>query len=393
MKSPEINTPRHPSALRRAILPIALGVSTIASTGGLHHTDRIFEPISNPDQPAFTYYYGHLPLSHPGTMMETGNIADNFRPMSGWGAEYTEADIQEFYRSADEIRRAGFDGIIISWHDIGDVRDKGSNVIINQALPRCDSTFPGMEVKFIVERLANLNEDNSDEKLDMIMEHMWENYFNNPHYFRNEKGLPEVDFFTTDNPELWDNVKISEKLHRLKEKWGINPVMRSAFGGNITLDGRNKYTSELDTFTYGFQPLDLWPGGLEITPHQATVTGEYSKTERGETVRERDFKHRVFSEDDTRQDIRVARSSDSETAAYVSYNEGPEKTGFEGDAVKIAILGQEFYDPGDRELHLSFPAPCIESEKLEQITGQSSTGEKVIVSFPTPSPIPLKEAA
>lgn len=387
MQNPEGRASRRPSGLRRAILPVALGIAA-ASAAGQHYTDRIFQPVSNPDQPAFTYYYGHLPLSHPGTMMETGNIADNFRPMSGWNTQYTEADKQEFFRSADEIRRAGFDGIIISWHDIGDVRDLGSDLVINQALPDCDNTFPGMKVKFIVERLANLNEDNSDEKLDKIMEHMWKKYFSSPHYFRDENGLPEVDFFTTDSPELWNNAKTTEKLHRLKEKWGINPVMRSAFGSNIEFLGRNKFASELDMFPYGFQPLDLWPGGLEMTPHQATVTGEYSKTERGEAVKERDFKHRVFSEDDTRQDIRVARSSVSEIAAYVSYNEGPEKTGFEGDRVKIAILGQEFYDPGDREIHETSPAPCVDHE----IQGLSKTGESVIVSFPTPNPIPFKEA-
>ncbi len=386
MKSPEAKVNHRPSSLNRIVLPVALGVAAI-STGGQHFTDRIFQPVSNPDQPAFTYYYGHLPLSHPGTMMDTGNIADNFRPMSGWGTEYTEADIQEFYRSADEIRRAGFDGIIISWHDIGDVRDQGSDNIINDALSRCDSTFPGMKVKFIVERLANLNEDNSDEKLDTIMEHMWENYFNNPHYFRNEEGLPEVDFFTGDNPEWVDNIRVTEKLHRLKEKWGINPVLRSYIGSNIEFEGNNKYASELDMFPYGFQPLDIWPGGLEITPHQATVTGEYSKEARANI--ERDFKHRVFSEDETRQKIRIARSSDSEIAAYVSYNEGPEKTGFEGDRVKIAILGQEFYDPGDRELHNTFPAPCTPPE----IQGTTDSGETVIITFPSPAPTTHKEAA
>lgn len=379
MGSLEKRANNRPSALRRAMIPAALAFAA-AATSSQHFTDRIFHPVSNPDQTAFTYYYGHLPLSHPGTMLETGNIADNFRPMSGWNTQYTEADKQEFFRSADEIRRAGFDGIIISWHDIGDVRDEGSDLIINQALPDCDNTYPGMKVKFIVERLANLNEDNSDEKLDKIMEHVWKKYFSSPHYFRDENGLPEVDFFTGDSPEWIDNAKITEKLHRLKIKWGINPVIRSAFGSNIEAFGRNKYASELDKFPYGFQPLDLRPGGLEMTPHQATVTGEYSKEARANIAR--DFKHRIFSEDDTRQKIRIARSSDSELSAYVSYNEGPEKTGFEGDRVKIAILGQEFYDPEDSETHNTFPAPCVKPEDFQFTSAKTKTGETVIVSFP-----------
>lgn len=385
MKSPEGRASRRPSGLRRAILPVALGIAT-AATGGQHFTDRIFQPVSNTDQTAFTTYYGHLPLNFPGTSMETGNIADNFKPAAGWGEDYTETDIQYFFGQLDEIRRAGFDGITISWHGIGDTRDK-AGIAYGDAMMRCDSPAPGLKRKLMVERLANPDVDSSDATMDRIMEHLWENYLNEPNYFRTPDGLPEIDFFTGDNPEWVDNAKITEKLYRLEEEWGINAVMRSTLGNNIEAFGRNKYASEIDTFPYGFQFYDLWPSGLEMTPHQATVTGEYSKVERG-MVKERDFKVIHWNTDNTRQNIRVARNSSSTLFNYNTYNEGPETTGFAGNEVKIKLFGEELYDPGDDILHGTFPAPCTPPE----IQGQTKTGETVIISFPASSPAPLKEA-
>lgn len=392
MKSPEGRANHRPSALRRIALPITLGIAAATTGGGQHFTDRVFQPVSNPDQTAFTSYYGHLPLDFPNTSMETGNIADNSRPAAGWGEEYTEEDIQYLFGQFQEIRDAGFDGIKISFHGINDVRDKGSR-LYSSAMQRCDSTFPGIEYKLLIERFANPEHDNSDAMMDKIMEYLWKHHFNNPHYYRSPEGLPEIDFFTGDNPIWVDNIPVTEKLHRLEEEWGINAVMRSAFGDNIEAFGRNKYSSEIDRFHYGFEPHQLRPAGLDITEHEATVTGRYRKLPRG-IVKEEDHKIIFWNADKTRQNIRRARdpnpdpNSDSEIVAetftFNTFNEGPETTFFTGDQEMTDLLGEELYDPGDDILHGTFPAPCTNPADLTYANGETKTGEKVIISFPEP---------
>lgn len=349
-------------------------------------------PISNPYQLAFAYYYGHLPLSHPGTMLETGNIADNFHPTAGPGNEYREEDIQLFFNQLEELREARIDGITISIHDIDDVRDDGVDMYINNALPRCDNPFPGIKIKFIVERLANLDENNSDEFMDKLMKHLWENYLNSPSYFRNEDGLPEIEFFTGDNPEWIDNRRIAKQLYRLKETWGINPVMRSYVGSSIRLpfSDVNEHASDLDKFPYGFPPLDLKPDGLEMTNHQATVTTSYSKSG-GQGNIARDFKHRVYNPEETEQIIREARASKAKRLGLISYNEGVEDTDFEGDEGKINLLAKELYDPEDDLIHATSPAPCIFPPDSNYSLEETKTGENIIVSFPSPILISRKE--
>ncbi len=399
-RSLEQGPPRRPSALKRAVLPLALGIATAAAAGGQHFSDRRFHPVSNTDQTAFTSYYGHLPLDFPNTSMETGQIAHNFKPAAGWGEEYTEVDIGYLNEQFQEIRNAGFDGIKISFHGINDVRDKGSR-IYTSAMQRCDSKFPGIKYKLLVERLANTEVDNSEVMLDKIMEYFWEHHFNNPHYYWSPEG-PEVDFFTGDNQEWVDNIQVTEILYRLEEDWGINAVRRSAFGDNIVALGRNKYDSEIDEFHYGFEPHQLRPSGLDITEHEATVTGRYRKLPRG-IIKEEDHKIIFWNADRARQNIREARDPDpdpnsdskivAETFTWNSFNEGPEFTYFTGEQEMIDLLGEELYDPGDDILHGTFPAPCTNPQEFDFSVGSSKTGETVIVSFPTSSPTPLREAA
>jgi len=378
-----------PSTLRRIVLPITLGLATATTAGGQHHTDRIFHPVSNADQTAFTTYYGHLPKDFPDTSIETGNIADNFKPAAGWGKEFTEIDVQYFFGQLEEIKRAGFDGITISWHGINDTRDK-AGILYGDAMLRCDSPAPGLKRKLMIERLANPDIDSSDETMDRIMDHLWKYYLSSPNYFLTPEGLPELDFFTGDNPEWVDDAKITEKLHRLEVNWGINAVARSTLGSNIQAFGRNQFTDEIDTFPYGFQFYDLWPSGLEMTAHQATVTPEYSKVERG-MVKERDFKVIHWDPDKTRQNIREARSSQSELFNLNTYNEWPETTGFANDEEKITLFGEELYDPGDDVLHDTFPAPCTEPDSFFNRYVQNGENQTVLVEFPSAIPLSQKK--
>jgi hypothetical protein len=214
------------------------------------------------------------------------------------------------------------------------------------------------------------------------MKHLWETVLNSPFYYRNKKdGLPEIDFFTGDNPIWWDGVSIDKTLVRLGKDFGIHPVMRD-YEGSIIDDtfGIHPDAQQLDKFPYGFPFYKLHPRGLAITPHQATVTLSYHKV----TNTERDFKSIDYDPYVATQVTRRARSSNAEILGIVSYNEGVEDTDFEGDPAKIALLGRELYDPEDQSRRDIFPTKC-------EPAPQNNT--TVIVEFPQSTPYPYRKAS
>lgn len=365
---------------RRRFAPLVLAAGVALTSGSMSAPQKTFpNPISNPDQPVFAYYYGTIPLSQSGTMIDTGNVEDNARPING--IEYGEEDIQNAFRQLKELRDAGVDGITISWHSIGDARDQDTIFLVNQVLPDCRNPFPGVKIKLILESLANLNVDNSDIKLDQKMEHLWSAVLNSPFYFRNEDGLPEIEFFTGDNPIWIDGIPVDKTLVRLGKDFGIHPVMRDYVGSNIDeIFGIHPDAQNLDKFPYGFPFYKLSPSGLEQTAHQAMIILSYHKVV--PSTGERDFKSIDYQEDKAIQNIRKARSSNARRIG-IPYNEGVEDTDFEGDPAKIALLGKELYDPEDQATRDVFPIACKPSP-------QSST---VIVEFPQPIPYPFRKAS